>query len=174
MTVDSITKTSQYLTFKIDEEYFTVNVHNVREILEYSKITKMPDAPHFMRGIINVRGSVIPVIDLRLKFGMEQTVPKASTRIIVMDIEKEGGNLVIGSLADAVKEVIEIAPDEIEPPPDMGTHWKKDYILGVGQYQDEFIMLLDIEKLFSMSELTTLDEAGVRQVDASAVETNNA
>ncbi|HIJ79372.1 MAG: chemotaxis protein CheW [Desulfobulbaceae bacterium] len=159
MTVDSITETSEYLTFKIDEEYFTVMVHNVREILEYTKITKMPDAPNFMRGIINVRGSVIPVIDLRLKFGMEATIPKASTRIIVMEIEKEGGSLTIGSLADAVKEVIEIAPDQIEPPPDMGTHWKKDYIIGVGQYSDEFIMILDIKKLFSMAELTCLAQS---------------
>mgnify|MGYP001453240154 CR=1 FL=1 len=148
MTVDTITQIDQYLTFKIDEEYFTVNVHNVREILEYTKITKMPDAPHFMRGIINVRGSVIPVIDLRLKFGMEETEAKNSTRIIVMEIQGEGRTLVIGSLADSVKEVIEITPDQIEPPPEMGTRWKKDYILGVGKYHDEFIMLLDIKKLF--------------------------
>jgi len=158
MTVDTITQTDQYLTFKIDEEYFTVNVRNVREILEYTKITKMPDAPHFMRGIINVRGSVIPVIDLRLKFGMEETIPKSSTRIIVMEIEREGRTLVIGCLADSVKEVIEIAPDQIEPPPEMGTRWKKDYILGVGKYQEEFIMLLDIKKLFSTAELTTIEQ----------------
>lgn len=164
MPVDSITETNQYLTFKIDEEYFTVQVQNVREILEYTKITKMPDAPNFMRGIINVRGSVIPVIDLRLKFGMEKTTPKASTRIIVMEIEREeGGNLVIGSLADLVKEVIEIPPEQIEPPPDMGTRWKKDYILGVGKYHDEFIMLIDIRKVFSSSELTSLDQSGIEQ-----------
>lgn len=164
MPVDSITETNQYLTFKIDEEYFTVQVQNVREILEYTKITKMPDAPNFMRGIINVRGSVIPVIDLRLKFGMEKTTPKASTRIIVMEIEREeGGNLVIGSLADLVKEVIEIPPEQIEPPPDMGTRWKKDYILGVGKYNDEFIMLIDIRKVFSSSELTSLDQSGIEQ-----------
>jgi purine-binding chemotaxis protein CheW len=163
MTVETITETHQYLTFKIDEEYFTVNVLNVREILEYVKVTKMPDAPNFMRGIINVRGSVIPVIDLRLKFGMSETIPKATTRIIVMDIERENGNLVIGSLADSVKEVIEITPDQVEPPPDMGTRWKKDYILGVGQYHEEFIMLLDIKKLFSVSELTTLDQSGLEE-----------
>lgn len=166
MTVEIITQSSHYLTFKIDEEYFTVNVHNVREILEYTKITKMPDAPHFMRGIINVRGSVIPVIDLRLKFGMEETEAKSSTRIIVMEIEREGRTLVIGSLADSVKEVIEITPDQIEPPPEMGTRWKKDYILGVGKYQDEFIMLLDIKKLFSTEELTRIDQPVVEEVDA--------
>ncbi|MCK9296464.1 MAG: chemotaxis protein CheW [Desulfobulbaceae bacterium] len=166
MTVDTITQTDQYLTFKIDEEYFTVNVRNVREILEYTKITKMPDAPHFMRGIINVRGSVIPVIDLRLKFGMEATVPKSSTRIIVMEIAREGRTLVIGSLADSVKEVIEIAPDQIEPPPEMGTRWKKDYILGVGKYQEEFIMLLDIKKLFSTDELTRIDQPALEEEES--------
>ncbi len=158
MAQKEISEIGQYLTFKLDEEFFTVNVRNVREILEYTKITKMPDAPHFMRGIINVRGGIVPVIDLRLKFGMEPTEPKPTTRIVVMEIEREGGNLVIGSLADSVKEVIELAPEEIDPPPDFGARWKKAYIKGVGKYDDEFIMLLDIEKLFSMTELTMLEE----------------
>ncbi len=163
MPVDTITETYQYLTFKIDEEYFTVQVQNVREILEYTKITKMPDAPNFMRGIINVRGRVIPVIDLRLKFGMAETIPKTSTRIIVLDIEREdGGNLVIGSLADSVKEVIEISPEQIEPPPDIGTRWKKDYVIGIGKYQEEFIMLIDIRRVFSSSELTAFQPEDVK------------
>ena len=157
MAMETIQETGQYLTFKLDEEFFTVNVHNVREILEYLKITKMPEAPPFMRGIINVRGSVIPVIDLRLKFGMEETVPRPTTRIIVLEIERENGNLVIGALADSVKEVIELTAGQVEPPPDTGTRWKKEYIVGVGKYNDEFIMLLDIGKLFSHEELTSLD-----------------
>lgn len=157
MSVDTITATTQYLTFKLDEEFFTVNVHNVREILEYLKITKMPDAPPFMRGIINVRGSVIPVIDLRMKFGMEPTEAKSTTRIIVLEVQRENGNLVIGALADSVKEVIELAPDQIDPPPDMGTRWKREYITGVGKYNEEFIMLLDTNKLFSTSELNVLE-----------------
>ncbi|MEJ2690898.1 MAG: chemotaxis protein CheW [Deltaproteobacteria bacterium] len=156
MAMETILETGQYLTFKLDEEYFTVNVHNVREILECIKITKMPDAPPFMRGIINVRGSVIPVIDLRLKFGMTETTPKSTTRIIVLEIARENGNLVIGALADSVKEVIELTAGQIEPPPDTGTRWKKEYITGVGKYNDEFIMLLDIGKLFSFEELSSL------------------
>lgn len=159
MVAETLSETSQYLTFKLDEEFFTVNVHNVREILEYLKITKMPDAPPFMRGIINVRGSVIPVIDLRMKFGMEETVPRPTTRIIVLEIERESSNLVIGALADSVKEVIELTAEQVEPPPDTGTRWEKDYITGVGKYNDEFIMLLDTGKLFSNEELTSLDRA---------------
>lgn len=167
MVMETISATGQYLTFKLDEEYFTVNVHNVREILEYIKITKMPEAPPFMRGIINVRGSVIPVIDLRLKFGMEETVPRPTTRIIVLEIERENGNLIIGALADSVKEVIELTAEQVEPPPDTGTRWKKEYIIGVGKYNDEFIMLLDIGKLFSREELTSLDDQQAEQVAAA-------
>ncbi len=162
MSVDTITATKQYLTFKLDEEFFTIPVQNVREILEYTKITKMPDAPSFMCGIINVRGRVIPVIDLRLKFGMTKTIPQAATRIVVLDIEREDGrNLIIGSLADSVKEVIEVAPEQIEPPPDMGTRWKRDYVIGIEKYQDEFIMLIDVKKVFSSSELTAFNPADV-------------
>ena len=151
---------NQYLTFKLDEEFFTVNVNSVREILEYVKITRMPDAPPFMRGIINVRGSVIPVTDLRMKLGLSETVPKPTTRIIVLEVEREGGSMVIGALADAVKEVIELSPDQIEPPPEIGTRWKKDSVTGVGKYNGEFIMCLDIGRVFSLTELTTLENAG--------------
>lgn len=170
MTLEAISETHQYLTFQLGEGYFTVNVLNVREILEYVKITRMPDAPPFMQGIINVRGGIVPVIDLRLKFGMEATEPKPSTRIVVMEIEREnGGGLVIGALADAVKEVIELAPEHIEPPPDIGARWQREYIKGVGKYKEEFIMLLDIDKLFSLNELTLLGEAG----ENADVEENN-
>ena len=158
MATETKKETRQYLTFKLDEEFFTVNVHNVREILEYVKITRMPDAPPFMRGIINVRGNVIPVIDLRQKFGFGETECKASTRIIVLEIEREAGMLIIGALADSVKEVIELSVDQIEPPPDMGTRWKKDYIGGVGKYSEEFVMLLDLRKLFTNTELTLIDQ----------------
>lgn len=154
MATDQSSERNHYLTFKLDEEFFTVNVYNVREILECGKITRMPDAPPFMRGIINVRGSVIPVIDLRQKFGFGMTEEKESARIIVLEIERDTGRLVIGALADSVKEVIELHSDQVEPPPDMGTRWKKDYITGVGKYGDEFIMLLDTHKLFTNDELT--------------------
>jgi len=165
--MEKFTEIKQYLTFMLDEEHFTVDVIHVREILEYMKITKMPDAPPFMIGIINVRGGIVPVIDLRMKFGMPATEPKATTRIIVMEIEREENNLVIGVLADAVKEVIEISPDSIEPPPDIGTRWKRDYVMGVGTYREEFIMLLNVNKLFSDSELILLD--GEKKDEISAI-----
>ncbi len=147
--VATISETNQYLTFKLEEEFFTIEVTRVREILEFVKITKVPDAPVFMRGMINVRGGVVPVVDLRLKFGMSITERTATTRIIVMEIAKEGKTLVIGALADAVKEVIELHPEQIAPPPDIGTHWKRELIKGVGSHNEEFVMILDIDKLFS-------------------------
>ena len=165
--VAAITETNQYLTFKLDEEYFTVEVTRVREILEFVKITKVPDAPPFMRGMINVRGGVVPVIDLRLKFGMSITERKVTTRIIVLEIVKEGKTLVIGALADAVKEVIELRPEQIVPAPDIGTRWKRELIKGVGSHNEEFVMILDLDKLFSddfvegalaEQESSTLDE----------------
>ena len=147
--VAAITETNQYLTFKLDEEFFTVEVTRVREILEFVKITKIPDAPSFMRGMINVRGGVVPVIDLRLKFGLTITERKVTTRIIVLEVVREGKTLVIGALADAVKEVIELHPEQIVPPPDIGTHWKRELISGVGSHNEEFVMILNLDKLFS-------------------------
>ena len=155
---ESSAETRQYLTFKLDDEYFAVNILNVKEILEYIKITKMPDAPDFMRGIINVRGSIIPVVDLRLKLGMGAIVPKSTTRIIIMEIKRDGETLSIGYLTDLVKEVVEINSEQIDPPPDIGTRWTKDYIYGVGKYYDEFIMLLDINKIFDQSEFNAFDQ----------------
>ncbi len=154
---ESTITTQQYLTLMLDDVYFAVNILNVKEILEYIKITKMPDAPDFMCGIINVRGSVIPVVDLRMKLGMGLLEQKATTRIIIMEIEKEGAVLSVGYLTDSVKEVIEIAPEQVDPPPDIGTRWTKDYIIGVGKYNNEFIMLLDINKIFIQSELKAFD-----------------
>lgn len=147
---------NHYLTFKLDEEFFTVEVSRVREILECVKITKVPDAPPFMRGMINVRGGVVPVIDLRIKFGLSSTERQATTRIIVLEIQRQEKVLVIGALADAVKEVIELASEQIVPPPDIGTRWKRDLIKGVGSHNEEFVMILDLDKIFSDEFIDTV------------------
>jgi purine-binding chemotaxis protein CheW len=154
MAVSENTAINQYLTFKLDEEFFTIEVSKVREVLELVKITKVPDSPPFMRGIINVRGSVVPVVDLKLKFGLPQTEQKTTTRIIVMEIARDDDLLVIGALADSVKEVIEMNTDQIEAAPEIGTRWNKDLIKGVGKHNEEFIIILDIDKIFSSEELS--------------------
>src|SRR5512139_3658576 len=108
MSVSTITETTQYLTFKLDEEIFALDVAKVREILEYSAVTKVPQTPDFMRGVINLRGSVVPVIDLRLKFGMSATEQTVNTCIIVMEIAIDQETAIVGALADSVQEVLEL------------------------------------------------------------------
>src|SRR5512140_3614095 len=108
MSITDITESVQYLTFKLDEEVFALDVAKVREILEYNSITKVPQTPAFMRGVINLRGSVVPVIDLRLKFGMSSTEDTVNTCIIVAEVQMEDEVIVLGALADSVQEVVEM------------------------------------------------------------------
>ncbi|MCP4716387.1 MAG: chemotaxis protein CheW [Deltaproteobacteria bacterium] len=159
--------TTQYLTFKLDEESFALEVSKVREVLELTKITRVPDAPEFMRGMINVRGSVVPVIDMRLKFGMNATQEQTSTRIIVMEIDRDGKTIVVGSLADSVKEVIDLSDEQIEPAPDIGTRWNRDLMRGVGKHNDEFIIILDIDKVFSTNEMMVLTGPEIQHGEAT-------
>ena len=155
-----ITETRQYLTFKLGDEVFALEVLQVREILDMTTITKVPRSPDFMRGVINVRGSVIPVVDIRSKFGMPQVESTVDTRIVVMEISLDGEETVIGALADSVHEVMDLEPGQVEPPPKIGGRWRSEFIKGIGKHNDEFIILLDIDMVFSQDELTLLSEEG--------------
>lgn len=156
MSVAGITETVQYLTFKLAEEIFAFDVAKVREILELTSITKVPQTPEFMRGVINLRGSVVPVIDLRLNFGMQCTEQTVNTCIIVVEVNLAGEILVLGVLADSVQEVVEMEPDHIEPPPQLGTKLNTEFIKGMGKVDNDFVMILDIDKVFSSEELTDI------------------
>ena len=158
MSVSTITETTQYLTFKLSDEVFAVDVAKVREILDVTTITKVPQTPEFMRGVINLRGSVVPVVDLRLKFGMQKTEQTVDTCIIVMEIAMEGEVTVVGSLADSVQEVLELEPDQIEPAPRIGTRLRTEFIKGMGKHNEQFLMILEIDKIFSGEELGMLAE----------------
>lgn len=149
---------NQYLTFSIDEELFAIEVAQVREVLEVTAINKVPGMPEAMRGIINVRGGVVPVMDLRVKFGMSQTESARDTRIIVMEPTLEGEVTVIGALADSVKEVLTIDEDQIEDPPKIGTRWRKKFLKGIGKKGDRFIIILDIDRIFETGELMIIEE----------------
>ena len=148
--------TTQYLTFTLADEVFAVDVARVREILEITSITKVPQTPEFMRGVINLRGSVVPVIDMRLKFGMAETERTVNTCIIVVEVDMEGETIVLGSLADSVQEVIEMEQDQIEAAPHIGTHLNTDFIRGMGKHDSRFVMILDIDQVFSGSELASV------------------
>jgi purine-binding chemotaxis protein CheW len=152
------TETRQYLTFTLDSESFALDIVKVREVLDFTKITRVPRTPEFMKGVINLRGSVVPVIDMRLKFGMEAKEETIDTCIVIVEVEIEGDPLIIGAIADSVQEVMELGPQQIEPPPKLGTRLKTDFIQGMGKLNDKFLIILDISKVFSADELNIVSE----------------
>ena len=158
MSVAGITETVQYLTFKLSDEVFALDVAKVREILEITTITKVPQTPDFMRGVINLRGSVVPVIDMRLKFGMSATEQTVNTCIIVVEINMDGDIIVLGALADSVQEVVELEPGSIEAAPHIGTKLNTEFIKGMGKHDGSFIIILDIDKVFSSDEISLVSE----------------
>lgn len=167
------TASTLFLTFRLGDELFALDVSQVREVLELEKITGVPNALEFMRGVINVRGSVVPVIDLRAKFGMEPTKRTVDTRIVVMELNLDGEMTVLGALADSVHEVIDLQASTIEPPPRIGSRWRTKFIHGIGKKDEEFILLLDIDKVFSLEELISVQSHVVdsedRQLQQAAV-----
>jgi purine-binding chemotaxis protein CheW len=154
-----ITEISQYMTFKLGNELFAINVEQVREVLEVSTITRVPTAPDYMRGVVNVRGKAIPVVDLRLRFGLPATVDTVSTRVIVMELLLDGETTVLGGMADSVHEVIEIEPGNIGPPPRIAMRWRTEFIQGLGRRGDDFIIILDVNAVFASEELALVDRA---------------
>jgi purine-binding chemotaxis protein CheW len=165
MAVTSITETTQYLTFKLDQELFALDIGKVREVLDFTSITKVPQTPDYMRGVINLRGSVVPVVDLRLKFGMTMAEHTVNTCIIIVEVELDGEKVVMGAMADAVQEVLDLEPDQIEPPPRIGVKLNTDFIRGMGKHNDQFIIILDIDQVFTVSELESVLEPGQTAVN---------
>jgi purine-binding chemotaxis protein CheW len=167
MAVKDITEVRQYLTFKLGEEVFGLDVGKVREILDFTTITKVPRTPGFMRGVINLRGSVVPVVDMRVKFGMSSTEKTVNTCIVVAEVELEGDVIVLGALVDSVQEVFELEPGQIEPPPRIGTKLNTEFIKGMGKRDERFIILLDVDKAFSAEELSLVQDTAEAQDIAS-------
>ena len=153
---------SKYLTFKLSSEEYGVEILKVREIIGLMDITAVPQMPVYMKGVINLRGKVIPVIDLRLKFGLDEAEHTEQTCVIVVDVGKE-----IGIIVDTVSEVLDIAGDNVEPPPDMGGSVDSSFILGMGKVGDAVKILLDIDKVLSTDEMISITGA-VETSEASA------
>jgi len=147
---------TQYITFRLSDELFAINVAQVREVLDLTLITKVPTAPAYMRGVVNVRGSAIPVVDLRQRFGLPVGTETVNTRILVLELEIDGEQAVLGGIADSVHEVIELEPAQIAPPPTIAMRWRSEFIQGMGKRGDEFIILLDINAVFTAGEMTTI------------------
>jgi len=148
-----IEDTRQYLTFQLGEEVFAIDVANVREILEFTTVTSVPKTPEYMRGVINLRGSVVPVVDMRQKFGMSRTEKTINTCIVVVEVTYEDEDIIMGALVDAVQEVFELEAGNIEPAPRIGTHVRTEFIKGMGKRDDRFIIILDSSKVFSAEDL---------------------
>jgi purine-binding chemotaxis protein CheW len=148
MTEALTSRSNQYLTFKLGEELFALDIGKVREVMDYSSTTKVPQTPDYMRGVINLRGSVVPVLDLRLKFGLPEAELTVNTCVIIVEVLINGQNMVIGAMADAVQEVLDLEPDQIEPPPRLGVKLNSEYLRGMGKRGDHFILILDIDLVF--------------------------
>jgi purine-binding chemotaxis protein CheW len=148
-----------YLTFRLGEEIFATNVGKVLEILEIPKITKVPRCPAFMRGVINLRGSVLPVVDARSKFGLDETNDTVNSCIMVLDINMQEQDIKIGAVVDAVQEVVEIAPEQILPAPSIGSKYRGEFIQGMVEANGQFIMVLDLDKVFSTEDVNILQQA---------------
>ena len=138
---------------------FAFDISKVREVLEFDTVTKVPQTPEMMKGVINLRGSVVPVIDMRIKFGMSETEKTVNTVIIIIEIDLDDESTMIGALVDSVKEVLDLDKGHIEPPPSIGTQLNTEFIRGMGKQDDQFIIILDIEKIFSSTELEIVQQA---------------
>ena len=147
---------SQYLTFALGSEMFAVGILNVKEIIEYGNLTEIPMMPAFIRGVINLRGSVVPVIDLAARFGGSQTEVGRRTCIVIVEVEDDDAKHDIGIMVDAVSEVLDIPGSEIEPPPAFGAKIRADFIFGMGKVAGKFVIILNINKVLSVEEIALL------------------
>lgn len=163
MNSTEVTALTQYLTFKLEDEVFALDISKVREVLDFTPITKVPRTPGFMRGVINLRGSVVPVVDMKLKFGMARTEQSVNSCLIIIEVGVDGETIVLGMLADSVQEVLDLGSDHVHPSPRIGTRLNTEFIKGMGRQNDRFIIILDIDRVFSTDELAAAQGSGERQ-----------
>ncbi len=155
----------QYLTFTLDGEFFATDISQVREVLEFTRITRVPRTFDYMRGVINLRGSVVPVVDLRLQFGMDEIEPTVDTCIVIVEVLVDGQPAVLGALTDSVQEVIELRRDQLEPAPRLGARINTSFIRAMGKHNDNFVIVLDMNRVFSMDELVEIQQGSHVSVD---------
>lgn len=151
--IESTKSLNQFLTFYLAEEEYAITILKVTEIIGCSNLTKVPGAPSWIRGVLNLRGAVVPVVDLAVKFAMGSTEITRRTCVVVVEIEHDGERLVLGVMADAVHQVIELGADEIQPRPSFGPRVRVDCIQGMGDSNGRFVVLLDIDRVLSANEI---------------------
>ena len=149
----------QYLTFMIAGEEYAISLLQVKEIIEYDTVTPVPKTPEWVRGVINLRGSVVPVIDLAVKFRLPASVAGRLTCIVITEVACGGEATIMGVMADSVRQVIDLKPEDVEHPPTFGTRVKVDYLLGMARSGKKFCLILNTEKVLSTDELLEVSEA---------------
>jgi len=161
----------QYLTFKLDGEAYATEITKVREVLEHTDVTRVPRTPDYMKGVINLRGSVVPVVDLRMQFGLESGEVTVDTCIIIVEVNINGQSTVLGALADSVQEVIDLRPDQLEPAPTLGTRVDNKFIQAMGKASDgSFIIMLNMDKVFSAEQINEVDQVNTEHNDSAETE----
>lgn len=158
--VEETAAQTQYLTFQLAGEEYAINILRVREIIDFGTITRVPRTPQFIRGVINLRGSVVPVIDLAAKLGLSETAVTNRTCIVIVEANLEGDRVLMGIVTDEVSQVLDLRPQDIEPPPDFGTQVSIDYLIGIGKVDMKFVLILDIDRVLSMNELASAATLG--------------
>lgn len=156
MDTENKNQIKSYLTFKLGNEEFAAHVSKVLNILEMTSITKVPKAPDYLKGVINLRGAVLPVIDTRIKFGMPETEYTNNTCIIVLDIDVDGESVHVGAIVDSVQAVLEIDNNQIMPLPTLGSRYKSEFIIGMAKVDERFIIILNMDAIFSVDEITSI------------------
>lgn len=158
----------QYLTFMLNGETFGIGIMSVREIIEYGSLTQVPMMPPCIRGVINLRGAVVPVMDLATRFGRQSMPVTKYTCIVIVELERPDGLQVIGVVVDAVNAVLDIDPADIEPAPHFGTHIRSDFIAGIGKVDEKFVILLKADSVLSTDEISALAESTASAVKLPA------
>jgi purine-binding chemotaxis protein CheW len=153
MPGETATSISQYLTFKLDQELFAVDIAKVHEVLEFNCMTKVPKTAAFMRGVINLRGRVVPVVDIRLKLGLGMTEKTVETCVVISEIVVDGVSTVLGALVDSVEEVIDLDSAQLAPPPHMGSRVNSTVVRAMGRRDEHFVMILDFDRVFTTDDL---------------------
>jgi len=161
-------RAGKYLTFKLAAEEYGLEILKVQEIIGMLKVTHVPRLPEHVRGVVNLRGKIIPVIDLRLKFGLPAKEDSARTCIVVVQVNRQGTRLIIGVLVDDVSEVLNVAANQIEPPPAFDAAVDTEFLLGMGKVGQKVVMLLDIDRVLGRDELTIPIESAAKHATEEA------
>lgn len=148
----------QYLTFLVSEELFGLGILYIKEIIEFESVTHVPMMPEYIPGVINLRGNVVPVIDLNMRFYKKKTETNRKTCIIITEIKMDNEIIDVGLLVDAVNEVVDITPDSVEDPPSFGSKIRLDFIQGLGKLENKFVIILKVNQILELSELQSIQE----------------